>query len=47
MSNKNAFLILRVDKEFKDKLVKVARNRGRNLSQFLRDILEKFYDKKN
>ena len=47
MSNKkNAFLILRVDKEFKDRLIATAYDRGRNLSQFLRDILEKIYEKK-
>lgn len=38
---KTAFLILRVTKDFKIRLVKKAKNKGKSLSEFLREFIEK------
>lgn len=38
---KTAFLILRVDEDFKIRVVRKARNNNQTLSEFLREILER------
>ena len=47
MNRKNAFIILRVEKRLKDRLITIAVNQGQNLSQFLRDVLAKINEKKS
>lgn len=43
---KTEFLILRVGKEFKKKLLKKATKKGENISKFVRGVLEQFFDAK-
>lgn len=39
---KDAFLILRVEMKFKDRLLAKAKRKNRDLSRFIREILEEW-----